>query len=692
MNKIAGIGGLKISKYASDLLGEDEYKEYEKFLDGEIGKISNEDLLEYDEYFEDFEEQTRLGNDVSILIGDLIGENKIARTVFELAMYLYINPNVINLYKRFSPYSEKGVTLELGFLVYAKLSGFEADEIKYAGMINDAREKLRLILREDYKEDNAGDPRFYTYSVDGYVISFLMGENFEDALFEGYSSFIDHRNVDVNVFSCRTLYENLFAEIDKYLSRNNREDLSVILSGEKESGRSNCIRYLSKNLKKSIFVIDYDFFKAHKDYKNIATRLVRECYLKQAALLIKDIKKNNDIDIELLLRTITANYQNKMQLPIFLTCRSEVKIIPFMTTRYLNCIIPKPDAEQCYELWKGYLSMYGYEGLVDIHALASKMKLEAGKIKRIVEAVDTKVKSGFLDTRDFDIRVINRLCYEILDDGRYENVKHINTQMSFDDLKINETNREILKDIVKQVESQEFVYNNWNLTQKYRYGRAITVLLAGQPGTGKTMSVHVMASALGLELYKVDLSQVVDKYVGETQKRLEEIFERAEKSNMILFFDEADAVFGKRNETKDANDKYSNSEIAYILQRIEEFDGILFLATNYIQNLDNAFMRRIRYVLHFDIPDAATRKEIWMSAFPTEVPLSDNIDFDTLANNIEISGGDIKNIVFNAIYYAASDNRIVEMKHIIKALYREQSKGSRVNFMSGFEQYRYLLV
>lgn len=164
------------------------------------------------------------------------------------------------------------------------------------------------------------------------------------------------------------------------------------------------------------------------------------------------------------------------------------------------------------------------------------------------------------------------------------------------------------------------MYDEWNLESRYSYGKNVSALFYGPPGTGKTMAVHVIANMLNLPLYRIDLSQVVDKYIGETEKRLEEIFNAAEKNNTVLFFDEADAIFGKRSDVHEAKDKYANTEVSYILQRIEQYDGIVILATNYRKNIDEAFMRRIRYVVEFSLPDARLRKELWKSSFSDEIP------------------------------------------------------------------------
>lgn len=193
-----------------------------------------------------------------------------------------------------------------------------------------------------------------------------------------------------------------------------------------------------------------------------------------------------------------------------------------------------------------------------------------------------------------------------------------------------------------------------------------------------------------LPLFKVDLSQVVDKYIGETEKRLEEIFQKAQQSNLILFFDEADSIFGKRSEVKDAKDKYANIETSYILQRIEEYDGVVLLATNYKNNIDPAFMRRIRYEISFSLPNKEIREEIWRSLFIKEVPYKD-IDFDFLAQQFEFTGALIKNVMLYAAFKAASEDSAITMKHILKGVMYENKKQGKTMSLDEFGIYQELV-
>ena len=259
-------------------------------------------------------------------------------------------------------------------------------------------------------------------------------------------------------------------------------------------------------------------------------------------------------------------------------------------------------------------------------------------------------------------------------------------QYTLEDLKLFPEQKRILNNICSHVWYRHRVYDEWNMDSRYAYGKNVSALFCGPPGTGKTMAVHVISNMLNLPLYRIDLSQVVDKYIGETEKRLEEIFEAAEKNNTVLFFDEADSIFGKRSEVNEAKDKYANTEVSYILQRIEQYDGIVILATNYRKNIDEAFMRRIRYVVEFSLPNAKLREELWKSSFSEEIPKED-LDYEYLAEQFELAGGAIKNIVLNASFLAAAENRPVTMTDILHSIRNENVKTGKVMLSKDFGLY-----
>ena len=231
-----------------------------------------------------------------------------------------------------------------------------------------------------------------------------------------------------------------------------------------------------------------------------------------------------------------------------------------------------------------------------------------------------------------------------------------------------------LSEICSRYRHQQLVYGNWGFGRKLSLGRGLSALFSGHPGTGKTMAAEVIANELLLDLYKIDLSQVVSKYIGETEKSLNSIFQEAQASNAILFFDEADALFGKRTEVKDSHDRYANIEVSYLLQKMEEYDGIAILATNLRKNIDEAFLRRMQFIIEFPFPDEEQRKRIWEVIFPRETPLAGDVDFTALARAIRLAGGNLKNIALASAFYAASDGGVIRQQHIASATRREFQK------------------
>jgi hypothetical protein len=230
-----------------------------------------------------------------------------------------------------------------------------------------------------------------------------------------------------------------------------------------------------------------------------------------------------------------------------------------------------------------------------------------------------------------------------------------------------------LQEVCNQVRQRHVVYDRWGFDRKLSLGKGVNVLFSGPPGVGKTMAAEAFANELGLDLFKVDLSQIVNKYIGETEKNLNRVFEEARASNVILFFDEADALFGKRSEVRDSHDRYANIEIAYLLQKMEEYEGLSVLATNLKQNLDEAFTRRLSFIIDFPFPDEESRFRIWSAIWPEDVPVGD-VDFGYMARTFRLSGGSIKNVAVAAAFLAAESGESVQTGHLVRATRREFQK------------------
>ncbi|MEK3881878.1 ATP-binding protein [Paenibacillus sp. PL2-23] len=245
----------------------------------------------------------------------------------------------------------------------------------------------------------------------------------------------------------------------------------------------------------------------------------------------------------------------------------------------------------------------------------------------------------------------------------------------------------LIREACDRYTHRETVLGDWGFGGKLSYGIGVHMLFAGPPGTGKTMAAEVVASELGLELYRVDLSRIVSKYIGETEQRLRELFEEARQSGAILFFDEGDALFGKRTEVKDAQDRFANMEAAYLLQLIESYDGVTILATNLMQNLDEALLRRMSVIVKFPFPGAEDRSRIFRSLLPPGAPLDEDLDIPFLAERVEVSGGHIKNIVLAAAFLAAGEQKPIGMPHMVRAAKAELQKLGKLPMRETFAPY-----
>jgi SpoVK/Ycf46/Vps4 family AAA+-type ATPase len=234
---------------------------------------------------------------------------------------------------------------------------------------------------------------------------------------------------------------------------------------------------------------------------------------------------------------------------------------------------------------------------------------------------------------------------------------------------------QILREISSHVEQRAKVYERWGFGGKSGRGLGISALFAGGSGTGKTTAAEVLARELRLDLYRIDLSAVISKYIGETEKNLRRVFDAAEFGGVILLFDEADSLFGKRTEVKDSHDRHANQEVSYLLQRMEAYRGLSVLTTNLKTSIDQAFLRRIRFVVQFPFPDTATRAEIWRRVFPKNTP-TEGLDAQKLAQ-LNVAGGNIRNIALNAAFLAAHAGEAVMMKHVLQATKSEYIKSER---------------
>jgi AAA+ superfamily predicted ATPase len=336
--------------------------------------------------------------------------------------------------------------------------------------------------------------------------------------------------------------------------------------------------------------------------------------------------------------------------------------------------LPLPEVPLREATWKQALESYcPTAGESWVRQLANQFRLTPGQIKAAAALAESQC--DVIDGHPcLDLADLYAACRSQSQHKLGELAVKIDPHYGWEALILPEDKQRQLKEICSQAKHRYQVFGEWGFGRMLSHGKGLSALFSGPPGTGKTMAAEVIAHDLQVDLYKVDLSGVVSKYIGETEKNLSRIFQEAETSNAILFFDEADALFGKRTEVSDAHDRYANIETSYLLQKIEEYEGIVILATNLRENMDEAFTRRLRFIVEFPFPDGASRRLIWKTHFPPEAPLSEAIDYEFLARKFQIAGGNIKNIVLNAAFYAADEGGAISMEHILRGAKREFEK------------------
>jgi AAA+ superfamily predicted ATPase len=324
-------------------------------------------------------------------------------------------------------------------------------------------------------------------------------------------------------------------------------------------------------------------------------------------------------------------------------------------------------------------------GVEDTRDVAAKFRLSVDQIAAAAEV--SRIAARSRDGGPPDHAELDRGARYASVSSVGELAARLDAPYRWDDLVVPERQRVLLRSISAYLRHRDRVLSDWGYERTVARTQGLKVLFAGESGTGKTMGAQVLGAELGLDLFRVDLATVVSKYIGETEKNLERIFTAADGSNAILFFDEADALFGKRSEVSDSHDRYANIEVAYLLQRMEAYPGAVILATNYKRNIDDAFIRRLDFVVDFPFPEADDRRRIWSLVIPSAAPIADDVDLDFLATQFKLSGGAIRNCSLAAAFQAADEDAEIQMRHLVRAVAQEYAKQGRLTLEADFARF-----
>jgi AAA+ superfamily predicted ATPase len=433
----------------------------------------------------------------------------------------------------------------------------------------------------------------------------------------------------------------------------------VWLTGDDALGQADVAASIAAALGLGLHILQaQDVPAGHAEIEALATLWEREAMLLGGALLVAG---GTDP-----LPAAAVRIVEQLRGPVFVSA-SQPQPLERPSLRFA---VNKPDQAEQKQLWQQALG----EGAIRLNGaldgIAGQFKLSA----RTIEVAGAQL-APTLAASDRPDRVMWSACRTIGRSKLDELAQRIESAADWDDLVLPEPQKATLRQIGAQLRNRLKVHLEWGFAGKGARGLGISALFAGESGTGKTMAAEVLAREMQLDLYRIDLSAVVSKYIGETEKNLRRVFDAAEDSGAILLFDEADALFGKRSEVKDSHDRYANIEVSYLLQRMESYRGLAILTTNLKPALDFAFQRRLRFVVHFPFPDQALREAIWRSAFPARTPLN-AIDNGKLAR-LNITGGSIRNIALNAAFRAAELQEPVSMAHLLHAARHEAAKRER---------------
>jgi len=549
--------------------------------------------------------------------------------------------------------------------------------------------KYELVLSADDMAADQASALARSLKIDERILNYLLDAEAIDERVVSFSRLV-HPQVDLGqVLLPHSLMQSLAAGFQNVTQNGGAV---LILQGPEGSGKRFVAEALCRAAGMELLVAEASaMISAAPDQATLAARLFREATLRdtvifidQAELLLGEGEKESYAHHAL------GNALRSFNGIVFLgNAGSRNSQLLATHGRLLSFVFPLPDFVTRKEIWNRALAECGcaVSSDIDLDSLADRFSFTAGRVHNAVAEARRLANPAGGDARSIGAEDLNLACRAQSGGKLPALARKVNPIFTWNDIILPNDCLEQLREVCGHIRHRRRVFSDWGFDAKISLGKGLSILFVGPSGTGKTMAAEIVASELALDLYKIDLSSIVSKYIGETEKNLNRIFSEAEQSNAVLFFDEADAVFGKRSEVEDSHDRYANIETNYLLQKMEEYEGIVILASNFHKNIDEAFTRRLRFIIDFPFPEKEPRYRIWQRVFPAGTPLDRDIDFAFLAQKLKLSGGSIRNIALSAAFLAAENSGHVSMEHIICATKREFQKVGKLCVKSDFEHY-----
>ena len=593
-----------------------------------------------------------------------------------LALLLDVDPDAARLFARLDPEGRERLTAGAAIAIVAPAleARLEARARLHAHAPLVRHELVRLA------PDSAGGRApllARALEIDERIAAHLEGDDALDARL-GPHVRLGARAADLDAL---ILPEALKRGLERFLTapRPEADPAPVIhVEGPPGAGKRALVAAICARLGAPLLTVDCAALIAAGDAAFAATARIarREATLRGAALCWIDADTVLD-DAHAAARDALIEAVRAHGSPSFMTGRAPFQPDAARLDRpFVRVALPRPSAADQAQLWDRAIGEARAPD-VDVATLTGAFRLTGGQILAAAAAArDLARFDGEGRVRMADVTAACR--------GRHGKklaalARRIDPRHGWDDLVLPPDRKAALRELRMQLEHRSRVLGAWGFERTLVGGaRPLAALFAGPPGTGKTMAASVIAADLGVDLYQIDLGQVVSKYIGETEKHLGELFADAEASSAGLFFDEADALFGRRTEVRDAHDRWANLETSYLLQRIEAHDGVVILASNLTKNIDEALLRRLGFVIEFPLPGPGDRLRIWQALWPEEAPLAPDVDLSFLADRVDLSGGYLRNIALAAAFLAADEGTAVGMKHLLHAARREYQKVGKV--------------
>ncbi len=607
-------------------------------------------------------------------------------TPFEIDIILIcLAPELDPRYEKLYSYLHDDITrkrptvdLVMGLICHSQEDTFEARKY-FSPLASLLRNRLLSFTGDDQLPLLSRSLR-----IDERIIGFLLGAPGIDHRIRNITSLIKPGRSFDDIISDDDHKTGLIEFMKTFSSMKN--PVMFFFQGPYGCGKKMIAEAICREMGTSLLVVDSKGLKGSESFETLRL-ILREAMLQGSYLYFEGfdslMEKDSGTSVSDLVR-----YIDSFPIMIFLSGENSFEPRGIHDHNFIIIDFQLPSFALRKQLWKSFLNGNAVDA--DIDALAVKFKFSGGQIRDAIftarNAAASKGKS------ELSMEDLYQGCKAQSGSSISSLAKKIHPRYAWEDIILPKDTKNQLKEVAGHIKYRGIVYSDWGFDRKLSIGKGLNILFSGPSGTGKTMAAEIISKEVQLDIYKIDLSNVVSKYIGETEKNLSKIFKEAETSNAIIFFDEADALFGKRSEVKDAHDRYANIEIGYLLQKMEEYDGVVILATNLSKNIDDAFLRRMQIVIEFPFPDENQRKLIWKGIFPKEAPIAQDIDYRFLSEKIKLAGGNIKNMALSAAFYAAENSGEIDMQHIMHAAKREYQKIGKPFLKADLEPYYKLIA